>query len=59
VAEGIVEYGTGPVHLVGVVGIRNGKLATADYYFAEPFDPPADRARWAGDRASPADGAAE
>jgi hypothetical protein len=57
VAEGIVEYGEGPVHLVGVVEIEDGKLVKANYYFADPFDPPADRARW---RAAPtADPAAD
>jgi hypothetical protein len=49
VAEGIVEYGAGPVHLVGILEMRDGKLAKASYYFADPFEPPADRARWAGD----------
>ena len=47
VAEGIVEYGEGPVHLVGVVEFAHGQVVRADYYFAEPFDPPEPRARWA------------
>ena len=47
IAEGIVEYGEGPVHLIGVVEIENGKVAKANFYFANPFDPPAERAQWA------------
>jgi hypothetical protein len=47
VGEGIVEYGEGPVHLVGIVEFGNGKVTVADHYFAEPFEPPALRSRWA------------
>ena len=47
VAEGIVEYGEGPVQLVGVVELSDGLVVKADYYFAEPFAPPEARARWA------------
>jgi hypothetical protein len=47
VGEGIVEYGEGPVHLVGIVKFADGKMTMADYYFAEPFEPPASRSRWA------------
>jgi hypothetical protein len=47
VAEGTVEYGEGPVNLVGVVELEAGAVVRADFYFAEPFDPPASRARWA------------
>lgn len=43
-AEGIVEYGEGPVHLVGVVEFQGGKMVKADYYFAYPFEPPEYRA---------------
>jgi hypothetical protein len=43
VGEGIVEYGEGPVHIVGIVEFADGKITMADYYFAEPFDPPASR----------------
>lgn len=46
VAEGIVEYGEGPVRLVGVVEFAHGRVVAADYYFADPFDPPESRARW-------------
>ena len=41
------RYGEGPVHLVGVVESRR-KAISADYYFADPFDPPESRARWQG-----------
>ena len=47
VAQGIVEYGEGPVHLIGIVEFADGKMVTGDYYFAEPFEPPESRARWA------------
>ena len=46
VAEGTVEYGEGPVHIIGVVELADGKVQQAAYYFAEPFDPPGARARW-------------
>ena len=54
-AEGIVEYGEGPVHLVGVVEFAHGQVVTADYYFADPFDPPEPRARWATTAGWPAE----
>jgi hypothetical protein len=43
-AQGVVEYGDGPVHLIGFVEFEDGKVVTADYYFADPFDAPAYRA---------------
>lgn len=49
VAEGTVEYGEGPVHLIGLVEFVDGKVKKADYYFANPFPPPESRARWAGE----------
>jgi hypothetical protein len=39
VAEGIVDYGEGPVHLIGVAALEDGKVVQADYYFAYPFEP--------------------
>jgi hypothetical protein len=39
VAEGIVEYGEGPVHLIGVAEFNDGKMIEADFYFAYPFEP--------------------
>jgi hypothetical protein len=47
VAEGIVEYGEGPVNIVGIVELADGKVNRARFYFAEPFEPPVERARWA------------
>jgi hypothetical protein len=47
VAQGVVEYGEGPVHLIGIVAFADGSVIEADYYFADPFEPPAERARWA------------
>jgi SnoaL-like domain len=46
VAEGIVDYGEGPVNIVGIVELADGKVNAARFYFADPFDPPAGRARW-------------
>jgi hypothetical protein len=46
VAEGIVDYGGGPVNIVGVVELADAKVKKARFYFADPFDPPAERARW-------------
>jgi hypothetical protein len=46
VAQGIVEYGEGDVHLVGIVELSEGSVVNADYYFANPFEPPAERVRW-------------
>jgi hypothetical protein len=45
-AQGMVDYGEGPVHIVGVVELADGAVVQADFYFAEPFDPPEARARW-------------
>jgi hypothetical protein len=52
-AEGAVDYGEGPVHLIGVVEIANGEVTSANYYFADPFDPPPARARWTTPREGP------
>jgi hypothetical protein len=38
-AEGIVDYGEGPVHLIGVAEFEGGKMIEADFYFAYPFEP--------------------
>jgi hypothetical protein len=46
VAEGIVDYGEGPVNIVGVVQLADAKVKKARFYFADPFDPPAEPARW-------------
>lgn len=44
VAEGIVEYGEGPVHLIGIAEFEDGKVVRSDYYFADPFEAPEYRA---------------
>jgi hypothetical protein len=46
VAEGIVEYGEGPVNIIGIVELAGAKVKKARFYFADPFDQPAERARW-------------
>jgi hypothetical protein len=46
VAEGIVDYGQGPVNIVIIVELVDDKVNRARVYFANPFDPPAERARW-------------
>ena len=45
-AQGVVDYGEGPVHIIGVVELAGGAVVAADFYFAEPFEPPDARARW-------------
>jgi len=44
VAEGLVEYDEGPVHLIGIAELEDGKVVNADYYFAYPFEAPDYRA---------------
>jgi hypothetical protein len=46
VAQGIVDYGEGPVHIVGIVEFADGTAVRSDFYFADPFPPPESRARW-------------
>ena len=46
VAEGLVDYGEGLVNIVGIVELADAKVKKARFYFADPFDPPAQRARW-------------
>jgi hypothetical protein len=43
---GLVDYGEGPVNIVGIVELADAKVKKARFYFADPFDPPAERARW-------------
>ena len=38
-AEGIVDYGEGPVHLIGIAEFEDGQMVKADFYFAYPFEP--------------------
>jgi hypothetical protein len=37
---------TKPLHVVGVMEFRDGKVVRERIYFGEPWDPPARRARW-------------
>jgi hypothetical protein len=47
VAEGIVDYGEGPVNIIIIiVEMVNAEVNRARVYFADPFDPPVHRARW-------------
>ena len=46
VAEGIVDYGEGPVNIVIIVEMVDVEVNRARVYFADPFDPPVQRARW-------------
>ena|SRR5512144_2861383 len=39
IAEGIVDYGDGPVNLIGIAELDGGLVVRADYYFADPFEP--------------------
>jgi hypothetical protein len=47
VGEGIIQYGAGPVHLVGIVEIQDGTVIRADFYMAEAIQQPVHHARWA------------
>lgn len=45
--EGSIDYGDGtPVSYVGVVELRDGKIARQTEYFGNPFPAPAWRAQW-------------
>ena len=54
VAQGLVDYGEGPVHLIGIAELADGKVVEADYYFADPFEPADWRAPFA--EPSPSEG---
>lgn len=41
-----MEYGAGPVHIIGIVEFTDGMVVTADFYFADSFEPPESRAQW-------------
>jgi hypothetical protein len=47
VAEGIVDCGEGPVHIIGILEFADGTMVKGAYYFANPFEPPESRVRWA------------
>ena len=38
---------TARFHAIGVVEFPDGTAVKSDYYFADPFEPPESRARWA------------
>jgi hypothetical protein len=45
--EGLLVYPTGErVFLVAILELREGKIAGATHYFAEPFEAPGWRAEW-------------
>ncbi len=45
--EGEVRYSTGEVwKIVGIVELREGKIAKTTQYFASPFEPPEWRSQW-------------
>jgi hypothetical protein len=46
VAEGMVDYGEGPVCIIGVVELKDAEVVRARFYFADPFEPPEQRVRW-------------
>jgi hypothetical protein len=47
VTEYIIRYTTGPLHVVSIMDFEGEKVAHETQYFAEPFEAPAWRARWA------------
>jgi hypothetical protein len=45
--EGTLRYPTGEsTHLVAILEVRDGKVARATHYFADPFEAPGWRAKW-------------
>ncbi len=47
VIEGTIDYGDGvPVSYVGIGEVRDGKVSRMTEYFANPFEPPAWRAKY-------------
>ncbi len=47
VVEGTIDYGDGvPVCYVGIGELRDGKVSRMTEYFANPFEPPAWRAKY-------------
>jgi hypothetical protein len=46
VTEYTIHYDDQPVMAVGIMEFRDGKVLRERIYFAEPWDPPAWRARW-------------
>ena len=47
VSEIVITYDGGrPVHAVGVMEFRDGKIAHETHYYADPFEPPEWRSQW-------------
>lgn len=47
VVEGVNDYGEGRVfNVVLIIELRDGKMFRDTRYYAEPFEPPAWRAKW-------------
>lgn len=46
ITEYVITYDGEPVHTVSIMEFRDGKVARETHYFADPFEPPAWRARW-------------
>ena len=47
ITELVITYDGGrPVHAVGVMEFRDGKVAHETHYYADPFEPPKWRSQW-------------
>jgi hypothetical protein len=46
VTEYVISYEGRPFHTVSIMQFDSGKVAHETQYFAEPFEPPAWRAKW-------------
>jgi ketosteroid isomerase-like protein len=46
ITEYVIVYDERPVPTVSIMEFRDGKVTHETQYFAEPFEPPAWRARW-------------
>ena len=46
VTEYVITYDGGRVNTVSIMEFQEGKVVRETQYFAEPFEPPAWRARW-------------
>jgi hypothetical protein len=42
----IIYDGGRPVHAVGIMEFRDGKIAHETHYYADPFEPPKWRSQW-------------
>ncbi len=46
ITEYTITYQGRPAYTVGIMEFRNGKVAHATHYFADPFPAPAWRTQW-------------